>query len=132
MNAENQEINLLNGDYRIYWNENDELPDNQYIKDLIGVRHIDVARKFWYGDVFIVRYSEHPKTFAYDVYDVPAAVIHWYQLEKIFRDMWEASYLEEELDRDRYFDAETEKRNADKEIIFQRMYVTTLYIAHSL
>lgn len=126
VNAENQEIKTLNGEYWIYWNENDELPENAYIKDLIGIKQVDFARRFWYGDAFIVRFSEHPTTFAYDVHDAPAAILQWHPLRRIFQDMWEKSFLESELEQDQYFEAEQQKSEADQEIILQRMYVTTL------
>ena len=58
----------MEGDYRLYWNENHELPvdpleeppENETIKKLLGIEEIDTMRRFWYGDIFIVRFSEHP------------------------------------------------------------------------
>jgi hypothetical protein len=130
VNAEKQKIKALNGDYRIYWNDNDELSENMCIKDLIGVRHVDAARRFWYGDAFIVRFSEHPKTFVYDVHDVPAEVMHWSTFIEVFQDMWKTSFLEEQLKNDQYASAQEEKITTDKGIILQRMYVATLHNAH--
>lgn len=121
VDAENQEIKSLNGKYLIYWNENDELPENEHIKNLIGIKQVDYTRRFWYGDAFIVRYSEHPKTFAFDIYDVPTAILKWHLLNMIFQDMWEKSFLESELEQDQRMEADLEKREADKDIIFQRM-----------
>ena len=120
---ENQEIKALEGDYWIYWNENDELPENKYIKNLIGIKHVDFARRFWYGDNFIVRFSEHPTTFAYDVHDAPSTILQWHPLKSLFQDMWEKSFLESQLEEDRYFEARRQKMEADQDIIFQRMYV---------
>ena len=85
VSVENQEIKALEGDYWIYWNENDELPENEYIKNLIGIKQIGFARRFWYGDAFIVRFSEHPTTFAYDVHDVPSTILQWHPLESLSR-----------------------------------------------
>jgi len=121
VNAEGQDIELLNGHYWLYWNENDELPENEYIKYLIGIKQVDCMRRFWYGDVFIVRYSEYPKTFAYDVYNVPATILQWHTLKTEFQDMWEKSFLESELELDRIIEADRQKREVDKDIFLQRM-----------
>lgn len=118
-------MKALNGEYWVYWNENDELPENEHIKDLIGITHVDFARRFWFCDAFIVRFSEHPTTFAYDVHDAPAAMLQWHPLKGLFQDMWEESYLESELQCDQSCEAEQQKREADQDIILQRMYVTT-------
>lgn len=123
--AENQELKAINGKYKIYWNENDELPENKYIKDLLGIKQVDLTRRFWYGDAFILRYSEHPTTFAFDVHDVSTEILQWSPLKTLFRDMWDNSFLESQLERVQYFDEQLEKVKADQDIIFQRMYVTT-------
>lgn len=121
MTLENQAVKELEGDYRLYWNENHELPENENIKNLLGIKKVDGVRRFWYGDVFIVRFSEHAKTFAYDVHDAPAAIFQDRQLEAVFQDMWEKQFLEAGLEGDRYFEGQQEKREADKELILQRM-----------
>ena len=120
---ENQAIKELEGDYRLYWNENHELPENENIKNLLGIKKVNAVRRFWYGDTFVVRFSEHPKTFAYDVHDVPTAIVQCRYLETVFQDMWENQFLEAELERDRYYGAHQEKIEADKEIILRRMLV---------
>ncbi|KAI9802420.1 MAG: hypothetical protein M1825_002804 [Sarcosagium campestre] len=121
LTLENQEIKELEGDYRLYWNENHELPENEYIKNLLGIKVVNPVERFWYGDIFVVRFSEHPKTFAYDVHDAPTAIFQYQHLETIFQDMWENQFLEAELEGDRYYEAHQEKTEADKEIILQRM-----------
>ena len=64
-----------NGEYRLYWNENPKLPHNQTIKSILNIEgEVETMRCFWYGDVFLVRYSEHPETFDFDVYDLPFTI----------------------------------------------------------
>jgi len=113
----------LEGDYRLYWNENHELPENENIKNLLGIKKVNAVRRFWYGDTFVVRFSEHPKTFAYDVHDAPTAIFQYRYLETVFQDMWDNQFLEAELESDRYHEAYQEKIEADKEIILRRMLV---------
>ena len=123
LTLENQATKELEGDYRLYWNENDELVENENIKNLLGIKKVNAVRRFWYGDTFIVRFSEHPETFAYDVHDTPTAIFQHRCLEIVFQDMWENQFLEAGLERDRYFEAHQEKTEADKEIILRRMLV---------
>lgn len=123
LTLENQVIKELEGDYRLYWNENHELPENENIKNLLGIKKVNAVRRFWYGDTFVVRFSEHPKTFAYDVHDAPTAIIQYQYLKRVFQDMWENQFLEAELERDRSFEAHQEKTEADKEVILGRMLV---------
>lgn len=123
----NQESDELNGDYRFYWNESPELlellesPENQTIKGYLGEDKIEAARRFWYGDVFIVRFTEHPKTFACDVHDVPRGVTHCEGLKSIFQHMWTDGFLEDQLQRDSYFSGTLEKMDSDQEVILSRM-----------
>ena len=126
VSVSNQDVKALEGEYWIYWNENDELPENMHIKNLLGIKHIEPARRFWYGDVFIVRFSEQPTTFVYDVHDVPIEVLQWHGLKALLQDMWQEGFLESQLEEDRYFDERQEKIETDKDIIFQRMYVITV------
>lgn len=123
LTLQNQAEKELEGDYRLYWNENHELPENEYIKNLLGIKKVNAVRRFWYGDTFVVRFSEHPKTFAYDVHNAPTAIFQCQFLKTVFQHMWENQFLEAELERDRYFDAHQEKIEADKEIILRRMLV---------
>ncbi|KAF2117310.1 hypothetical protein BDV96DRAFT_644734 [Lophiotrema nucula] len=123
LSLQNQAIKESEGDYRLYWNENHELPENENVKKLLGIKKVGAIRRFWYGDVFVVRFSEHPKTFAYNVYDAPTAIFQCLYLERVFQNMWENRFLEAELERDRYHEAHDEKREADKEIILRRMLV---------
>lgn len=116
-----QDIKELEGDYRLYWNENHELLENKTIEDLIGNKKIDSFRRFWYGDAFIVRCSEHPETFAYDVHDTSSVIFQHSALKDIFQDMWKNQFLEAELKDDRAHNSSEEKIEADKEIILGRM-----------
>ena len=123
LTLQNQAVQELEGDYRLYWNENHELPENENIKNLLGIKKVNAIRRFWYGDTFVVRFSEHPKTFAYDVHDAPIAIFQGLYLETVFQNMWENQFLEAELECDRYHEAHQDKIDADKEIIFRRMLV---------
>lgn len=116
-----QAVSELDGDYRIYWNEDPELAENNYIKGLLGIQGVESYRRFWYGDAFVVRYTEDSKTFTHDVHDAPAAILESPHLQTFFQHMWDEEFLERELEQDRYGDARQEKIEADKEIIFQRM-----------
>jgi hypothetical protein len=114
------------GEYRLYWNENHALGENMTVRTLLGFdksKKIDIMRRFWYGDVFLMRYSEQPKTFDFDVHNLPFTISQCQAvLEELFRKMWEAEYLEIELGRDRYIDECLSKSEADKYILWNRMF----------
>ena len=120
---QNQNVKELEGNYWLYWNANHELPENESIKYLLGIKKVNAIRRFWYGDVFIVRFSEHPKTLAYDVHNAPNTILQSQHLKTVFQDMWENQFLEAELESDRYREAHQEKIEADKDIILRRMLV---------
>ena len=63
IDAEDQEIKSTNGRNYIYWIEDDRLPWNQYLKRLLSdeVAAMPVHRKFWCGDVFIVKVDRDKK-----------------------------------------------------------------------
>ena len=124
LTLENQAIKELEGDYRVYWNENDELPKNENIKKILGIKNVDFVSRFWYGNVFVVRFTEHPITFAYDVLDVPETIFEGPHLHKLFQHMWENRFLEDEAQRDGAIEGHFEKVEADKEIILRRMLVS--------
>ncbi|KAF2030461.1 hypothetical protein EK21DRAFT_111983 [Setomelanomma holmii] len=111
----------LDGEYRLYWNENYELPEDESVKVLIGIEKANLARRFWYGDAFVVRFSEQPTTFGYDVQDTPLAIFEGGFLKNLFQNMWETQFLEEKLADNCHFEAHKEKIEADKDIIFERM-----------
>jgi hypothetical protein len=117
-----------NGKYRLYWNENPTLPINETVKAFLKIEgEVETMRRFWYGDVFLVRYSEQPKTFNFDVHDLPFTIPERRgAMERLFRDMWEEGYLEAQLEEDRYFEESLAKSEADKAIISQKMYVAVL------
>ena len=123
LSLQNQVNKELEGDYRLYWNENHELPENKNVKKLLGIKKVNAIRRFWYGDTFVVRFSEHPKTFAYDIHDAPVTIFQCRFLDTVFQDMWKNRFLEAELDHDRYFEAHQEKIETDKDIVLQRMFV---------
>lgn len=96
---------------------------------MLGIHRVDAMRRFWYGDVFIVKFSEHPKTFAFTAHDTPALFLEHPSIEKIFQSMWAEEFLEDQLSRDRYHGAWQEKMEADKALIFQRMSVCSQEIS---
>jgi hypothetical protein len=112
-----------NGEYRLYCNENPELSENENVKRFLEGEDINAMRLFWHGDVFLVRYSEHPETYKYDVHDVPATSLYGPALGAIFRHMWNEKTLELELETERNLRGQQEKLDADKAIIYQRMLV---------
>jgi len=121
-----QERDELNGDYRLYWNESNELPENELpknetIKRYLGEEIIEPARRFWHGDVFLVRFTEHARTFAHNVYDVPQTVTQCEVWKKVFKQMWADQFLEKEMEHDRYFAEKLAKIDSDKEIILAKM-----------
>lgn len=124
--VENQEIEALEGHYTLYWNMTDEMPENMYIKNLLGIKDIDFSRYFWHGDVFLVRFSEHPETFAYDVHDAPVEALQWCGLELILQDMWQNKWMERQQEKERHFQESQQKTEADKEVLLQRMYVNQI------
>ncbi|OCL13415.1 hypothetical protein AOQ84DRAFT_385425 [Glonium stellatum] len=79
------------------------------------------GQRFWYGDAFIVRFSQQINPFVYDVHDVPVTILHWHSLKLMFRNMWEESFLEQELGVDQYQEGLLQKTEVDKNILFERM-----------
>jgi hypothetical protein len=115
-----------NGEYRVYYNGDFELSEetkNKSVKRFLEGEEINDTRLFWHGDIFLVRYSEHPETYKYDVHDVPATSIYGPALRAIFRHMWNEKTLEVELETERVLGGHQEKFDADKAIIYQRMLV---------
>jgi len=130
LTIENQADEGWNGKYRLYWNENysifenDALPENNTVKRLLREKDINPMRRFWHGDVFFMKYSEPAETSSFDVHDLPFTIPQCQPvLEKVFRDMWEKKSLEELLEEDRLIAGRQEKLEADKEILLQRMLV---------
>lgn len=113
------------GNYRIYWNENDALPENETVKAFLGIQEVDPWRRFWYGDVFLVRCSEHTKTYKFDVHDLQLASLRDFRLslKKEFQDMWKVRFLEAELKQDQRDEERRAKSETDKYILLQRMSV---------
>ncbi|KAI9702182.1 MAG: hypothetical protein M1820_006264 [Bogoriella megaspora] len=118
---ENQENKTLEGEYFIYWNEDTELSGNEHIKSLVNINTAGVARKFWYGDVFLVRFHEDETTFAINLYDASWAIVDFAGLRTVFQDMWQSSFLEIKAETNQYLATEQEKLHADEEILFARM-----------
>lgn len=109
------------GGYRIYWNINDDFAENEYIRGLLHIQEVDHFRRFWHGDVFLVRFSEHPQTFACDVQDTPNTIFRCPGLQATFQHMWDNQFLEEQVEQERSTESRMEKLEADKEILSQTM-----------
>jgi hypothetical protein len=115
-----------NGEYRLYWNENPTLEDNETIKTFLKIEgEVEAMRRFWYGDVFFMKCSEHPTTFDFDVHDLPLTTLTECRvlLQRLFHEMWEDEYLEAQLEEDKYMEEDLAKSEADKEVLLQRMLV---------
>jgi hypothetical protein len=58
----------LNGRYRAYFNKSEELEPNEYLRRAILKDMIPFERKFWNGDVFVLKVStrmvKRPNTFS--------------------------------------------------------------------
>ena len=121
VHLENQGMKEWEGKYRLYWNESGELPENETIKSMLGITSFDAARRFWYGDAFVVRFSEHPKTYAFKVHDAPATIGHCPALVSVFRNFWETEFLEYAVEADRERSSSQEKIEADKAVLLGRM-----------
>lgn len=100
-NVNNQPTKMIEGHCWIYRNENIDLPENEYIKRMLGLDRIDFSRRFYYGDVFIVKYTEHPTTLACEV-NIPKALLPQLiaLLKTVFQSEWEKAYLESQLRSD--------------------------------
>jgi hypothetical protein len=119
---ENQADEDWNGKYCFYWNNDHDLLENRTIKKLLNIEIVDTMRRFWYGDVFLVRYSEGPEIHDFDVYDLPFTISQFQVVLKlVFQDIWDRKTLEAELKEDRFIAERQEKFEADKDIIRQRM-----------
>ncbi|KAJ5055962.1 hypothetical protein J3E74DRAFT_421759 [Bipolaris maydis] len=122
-NIHDQPIKMIEGDYWIYRNENIDLPENEYIKRMLGLDHIDSSRRFYYGDVFMVKYTEHPKTLACEVNSIPNALPPKLivMLKRVFQHEWDKAYLELQLQIDQDMQEQILKVKTDKEVLYSRM-----------
>ncbi|KAF2998447.1 hypothetical protein E8E13_000962 [Curvularia kusanoi] len=119
----NQPIKEIEGTYWIYRNCNTDLSENRYIKQILGIDHVDISRRFYYGDIFIVRVKEDPKTFMYTMHNIRRASSQELimTLKRVFQEEWDNSFLESELQADQYFEGQRLKQEADMEILYQRI-----------
>ena len=130
MGVENQNPRTLEGEYRTYWNTNPELPGNEHLKQLlIGLkRDIPPHRRFWYGDVFLVKVAQKDGRdlmvkgcLIYE--DVPAEFVRSQLLKVIFRKYWEVEFLEHSIRADAEGMSLDDQWGRDRELILARMYV---------
>jgi len=92
---------------------------------MLGIDRIDPSRLFYHGDVFIVKFTEPPVTYAYMVNDITSeSVLKLIAVLKgLFQNEWENAFIESMLKKDQYFEAQKLKVETDKEILYQRMCV---------
>ena len=135
-NATNQEIKSLNGDYRIHWNLNDELPENETLKTILKLKNVPSYRRFWYGDVFIQRigkrngsdFDEH----GYHIYDnISPEILKSELIPLVFRKYWDDGVLETRQEEDIKFEEMRQKWDRDRELVLQRMWVQNLLVTLS-
>lgn len=121
----NQPNKEIEGEYWVYRNENAELPENECIKRMLDIDRVDPTRQFYRGDIFIVKFTEHPKTFACAVHDILGASLPQLLtvLRRLFLNEWETAFLECEREQDQYFQMRDLERETDQAILYQRMCV---------
>lgn len=134
--ANDQKPRSLNGDYRVHWNINDELPENENLKKLLRLVDVPIHRRFWYGDVFIERIGEKDgrdhDEHGYHVYDdIPPEILDSQLLASIFREYWNRMGLEDSLKEDAEIQAFSQKGVRDRDLLFQRMYVRNSFVLTS-
>ncbi|KAI9747220.1 MAG: hypothetical protein M1835_002189, partial [Candelina submexicana] len=95
----------MNGLYRVYWNQNDELPENGFRKRTVVKGEIPFHRQFFYGDVFIVRQSSEGgfefDEKGYQQYsDVPSEILDTPLIQLIFEHSWQEGMLDNSLEQE--------------------------------
>jgi hypothetical protein len=122
ISVKDQDLAELNGDYLFYWCRKDDLPPNRYLMDLLRIDSVPFEEYFWYGDVFITKFHEDGDSFKFDCEDVPGEFLSLgHLIENFVRSEWDRKTPEDEIRRWQYFDTKQEKRNADKQVILERM-----------
>lgn len=134
--AINHEPKSLNGDYGVFSNFNDELPENETVKGILGLIDVPSYRRFWYGDVFIERMREkngsESDKHAYYLYDdIPPQFLESQLIALIFRRFWDSEDLEAQLEEDAQFQDLIQKMARDKDLVLQRMYVRNSHVRSS-
>ncbi|KAK9847128.1 hypothetical protein MYU51_020453 [Penicillium brevicompactum] len=112
----------LNGDYLFYWCRKDDLPPNKYLMNFLRIESVPFEEYFWYGDVFITKFHLDEGLSIFDCENVPDAFLGLEHLiENMIISEWERKAPEDEIRRGQYFDTKQEKKNADKQVILERM-----------
>lgn len=89
---------------------------------LLEIESVPFEEYFWYGDVFITRFHEDENSFKFHCEDVPYAFLGLEELLKnLIRSQWDRKTPETEIRSWQYYDAQEEKRSADKQVILERM-----------
>lgn len=127
LDVENQPNIDIEGHYWIYRNGNAELPENAFVKKMLDIDHVDSSRHFYYGDMFMIKFTKSLKTSAYTVIDISSAsladsvAIFNLSLQKD----WTGTTIENELRLDQKFGEFISKLDMDKAILYQRMSVVS-------
>ncbi len=108
--SKQQPQDALNGIYRIYWNLDPELGENQYLRGItVGLSSpIPPGRRFFYGDVFIIGIGTDERGYDFDdngwaLYrDLHSSVLDSHLIGTLLRYMWKSRELEKQVKTDRY------------------------------
>lgn len=111
----------VNGEYHMYWCRNRNLPPNQNLMSLLRIDILELEDYFWCGDVFITRFHENEKSFAFYCEDVPRTFLDSDRLRMLARAFWDSREPEHDIKSLQHFNSRAEKMTADKEILLNRM-----------
>ncbi|OBT41398.1 hypothetical protein VE00_09169 [Pseudogymnoascus sp. WSF 3629] len=148
-NQEDIEIGckVMNGQYLVYFNYSEELPPNEYLRKRLIYGIIPNERKFWNGDVFVIKLAtrwtestglaDNAKAIikkkievefdenGHAMYeDVPECILHSTMVVHLFRQFWEEGVLEELLKEDQESEQFEINNQNNKEILLSRMNET--------
>ncbi|KAI9703845.1 MAG: hypothetical protein M1836_007617 [Candelina mexicana] len=124
--AKNQNPACVNGLYRVYWNRNDELPENEFLKRTVVKGEITFHRQFFYGDVFIVRQSSEGG-FDFDengfqqYSDVPPELLDTQLIQVIFEHFWKEGIPDKSLEQEAESGEFKAKMARDRDVVLARM-----------
>lgn len=122
-----QDPKTLNGEYQIYWCQNENLPENAYLKRMLKP-DLSEHQHFWHGDVFVIRFGEMQDSgndfdrngnALYE--DVHPAILESPFIPAILKRLWETNDLDEYPKRQAEYQASEQKFERDKHIVLARM-----------
>ncbi|KAI9721985.1 MAG: hypothetical protein M1812_001943 [Candelaria pacifica] len=124
--AKNQVPACVNGLYRAYWNRNDDLPENEFLRRTIVKGDIASYHQFFYGDVFIVKqYTEGEFEYdknGYQLYsDIPPEILDTHFIQTLFGHLWKENVRGKILEREVEAEDFNAKLERDKALVLARM-----------